>query len=78
MQVSRMLDFCYQPQLFNGFYRRERRSDKTLIEWDRDVDVLVDVFSCGGFLVEKSVVKLRRSETEIKGDMKNTIHGEWN
>ena len=27
-----------------GFYRREERSDEILIEWDRDVDILVTVF----------------------------------
>ena len=27
-----------------GFYRREGRNDRILIEWDRDVDVLVTVF----------------------------------
>ena len=42
----------------------EGRSDETLIEWERDVDVLVAIFS-PYILVEKSVVKLRPSETAI-------------
>ena len=33
-----------RPQTFYGFYRREGRSDGILIEWDRDVIVLVTVF----------------------------------
>ena len=34
------------PELrfFDAFYRREGRSDGILIEWDRDVDVLVTLF----------------------------------
>ena len=41
MEVPRMLGFSYRPQVFYGFHRRERRCDRTLIEWDRDVDVLL-------------------------------------
>ena len=34
-----------QTHVFYGFYwRRDRRSDGILIEWDRDVDVLETVF----------------------------------
>ena len=36
-----MFDVSYQPQVFYGFYRGERTSDRALIEWDRDVDVLL-------------------------------------
>ena len=39
-----MLEFSDKPQIFYGFYRGEGRSDKTLIEWDKDIDVLVAVF----------------------------------
>ena len=38
--MSRMFDL----RIFYGFYRREGRSDGILIEWDRDVDVLVTLF----------------------------------
>ena len=38
-----MLEFSYQPQVFYGFYRGKVRSDGTLIEWERDVDVLVAI-----------------------------------
>ena len=39
-----MLEFSYRPQFFYGFFRREGRSDGsdgTVIEWDRDVDIVV-------------------------------------
>ena len=36
-----MLEFSYRPQAVYGFHRGEGRSDRTLIEWDRDVDVFV-------------------------------------
>ena len=41
-----MLEFSYRSQFFYGFFRREGRSDGsdgTVIEWDRDVDVVVAV-----------------------------------
>ena len=66
MSVSRMLQFSYRFQVFYGFYRGEGRSDGTLIEWDRDVDVLVTI-SSPLILVEKSVVKLSPSEAVIQG-----------
>ena len=50
-------------------------SDETLIEWERDVDVLVAI-SALLILVEKSVVKLQKQQS--RGDMKNNIHDEWN
>ena len=50
-------------------------SDETLIEWERDVDVLVAI-SAPLILVEKSVVKLQKQQS--RGDMKNNIHDEWN
>ena len=49
------------------------KSDETLIEWERDVDVLVAI-SCPLILVEKSVVKLQKQQS--RGDMKNNIHEE--
>ena len=36
-----MLEFSYRPQVFYGFCRGEWKSDGTVKEWDRDVDVLV-------------------------------------
>ena len=45
MKVSCMFEFSYQPQAFYGFYRGEERSDGTVTEWDRDVDVVVAVSS---------------------------------
>ena len=39
-----MPEFSYQHQSFDGFYRGEVRSDGTLIEWERDVDVLVAIY----------------------------------
>ena len=67
-----MLEFSYRPQVFNGFFRGEG-SDETLIKWDKDVDVLVAI-SSPPHLVGKSVVKLRPSEQQSRGDMKNNIH----
>ena len=61
-----MLEFSYQRQVFYGFYRGKVRSDRTLIEWERDVDVLVAI-SSPLILVEKSVVKLQPSEAAIQG-----------
>ena len=61
-----MLEFSYRPQVVYGFYKGQGRSDETLIEWERDVDVLVAIFS-PHILVEKSVIKLRPSETTIQG-----------
>ena len=62
-------------QNFYGFYRGEVRSDGTLIESERDVDVLVDI-SYPLILAEKSVVKLQKQQS--RGDMENNIHEEWN
>ena len=41
MKVSHMLNFRF----FYGFYKREGKSDRVLIESDRDVNVLMTVFS---------------------------------
>ena len=56
-----MLEFSYRPQVFYGFYGGLGRSDGTLREWDRDVDVLV--------LLNSDLLK-----HESRGDMKNIIH----
>ena len=68
-----LLEFYYRPQNFYGFYRGKVMSDRTLIEWERDVDVLVAI-SFPLILVEKSVVKLQKQQS--RGDMKNNIHEE--
>ena len=67
-----MLEF-YRHQDFYGFYRGEVRSDGTLIEWKRDVDVLVAI-SSPLILVDKSAVKLQKQQS--RGDMKNNIREE--
>ena len=56
-----MPEFSYRHQHFYGFYRGEVRSDGTLIEWERYVDVLVAI-SSPLILVEKSVIKLTSFE----------------
>ena len=61
-----MLEFSYQPQVFYAFYRGEERSDGTLTEWERDVDVLVAI-SSPLILVEKSGVKLQPLKAAIQG-----------
>ena len=61
-----MLEFSYRHQVFYGFYRGEGRSDGTLIESERVVDVLVAI-SSPLILVEKSVVKLQLLEAAIQG-----------
>ena len=66
------LDFSYQPQVFSGFYRGE---DRTLIEWDKDVDVLVAI-PPPLILVEKSVVKLQPSEAAVQDRYENNIYEE--
>ena len=43
--VSYMPEFSYRHQDFYGFYRGQVRSDGTLIEWERDVDVLAAISS---------------------------------
>ena len=58
-----MLEFSYQPQVFCGFYRGKGRSDGTLIEWGRDVNILVLLNS-----------DLRKQQS--RDDMKINIHGE--
>ena len=71
-----MLEFSYRPQVFYGFCRGKRSSDGTLIEWERDVDVLVAIFS-PLFLIEKRV--LLNSDLwkpQSRGDMENNIHEE--
>ena len=68
-----MLELSYQHQDFYGFYRGEVRSDGTLIEWERDIDVLVAI-SSPLILVEKSAVKLQKQQS--RGDMKNKIYKE--
>ena len=54
-----MPEFSYQHRNFYGFYRGEVRNDGTLIEWERDVDVL-EAISSLPILVEMSVVKLQK------------------
>ena len=61
-----MLEFSYRPQVFYGFYRGEGRIDGTLIESERDVDVLVAI-SSPLIVVEKNVVKLQPLEAAIQG-----------
>ena len=58
-----MLKFSYQPQVFYGFYRGEGSSDGTLIEWGRDVNILVLLNS-----------DLRKQQS--RGDLKINIHEE--
>ena len=70
-----MLEFSYRHHDFYGLYRGEVKSDGTLIEWERDVDVLVAI-SPPLILLEKSVVKLQKQQSRV--DMKNNIHEEWN
>ena len=60
-----MLEFSYRPQIFDGFYRGERRSNGTLIGWDRHVNVLL--------LLNSDLWK-----QQSRGDIKNNIHEEWN
>ena len=74
VSVSHMPEFSYQHRDFYGFYRGEGRNDGTLIEWERDVDVLVAIFS-PLILVEKSVVKIQKQQS--RGDMKSNKQ-EWN
>ena len=57
--VSHMPESSYRHKDLYGFYRGEVSSDGTLIEWERDVDVLVAI-SSPFILVEKSVVKLQK------------------
>ena len=64
--MSRMFEFSHEPQVFYCFYRGEWKSDGTLIEWERDVDVLLAIFS-HLILVEKSVVKPWPSKAAIQG-----------
>ena len=71
-----MLEFSYRPQVFSGFYRGEEKNDSPLIEWDRDVDVLVAI-SSPLILVEKSVVKLQLSEAAVQDRYENNIYEEW-
>ena len=68
-----MPEFSYQHQDFYVFYRGEVRSGETLIEWERNVDVLVAI-SFSFILIENSVVKLQKQQ--FRGDMKNNIHEE--
>ena len=68
-----MHEFSYRHQDFYGFYRREVKSDETLIEWERNDDVLVAIPS-PLILVEKSNVKLQKQQS--RGDLKNNIHEE--
>ena len=56
--MSRMLEFSYRSQVFNCFYRGEQKSDRTVIEWERDVDVLVAISSLL-ILVEKSILAIQ-------------------
>ena len=56
-----MLEFSYRPKVFYGFRRDEGRSDETLIERDRVVDVLVLLNS-----------DLRKQQS--RGDMKKKKH----
>ena len=58
-----MLEFSYQPQDFYGFHRGEGMSDRTLIEWGRDVDVFVLLNS-----------NLWKEQSRV--NKKNNIHGE--
>ena len=56
-----MLEFSYRPQVFYGFYRREGRSDGTLLELDRDVLVVLNA-------------DLRKQQSRV--GIKNSIHEE--
>ena len=58
-----MLEFSYRPQVLYGFYSGEGKNDKTLIKWDRYVDVIV--------LLNSDLRKEQSME-----DMKNNIHEE--
>ena len=40
-----MLELSDRPQVLYGFYRGKGRNDGTLIEWGRDIDVFVAVFT---------------------------------
>ena len=70
-----MLEFSFRTQVFSGFCRGEEKNDRPLIEWDRDVDVLVAI-SSPLILVEKSVVKLQLSEAAVQDRYENNIYEE--
>ena len=59
------LNFLIDLRFFYGFYRGEGRSDGTLLEWDKGVDVIL-LLNPG----------LRKQQS--RGDMKNNIHEESN
>ena len=69
-----MLEFSFWHHVFYGFYRGEQRSDWTLIEWERDADVLVGISSLF-ILVEKSIAKLGALEAATRGDTENNTWG---
>ena len=48
-----MLEFPYRPQVFYGFHRKEGKTDGTLIEWERNADVLVAISSPPHFVREE-------------------------
>ena len=73
VSVLDMLELSYRHQDFYGFYGWEVKSNGTLIEWERDVDVFVAISSLL-ILVEKSVVKLQKEQS--REDIENSIHEE--
>ena len=63
-----MLEISYRLQDFYGFYGGEVRSNRALIEWERDVNVLAAI-SSPLILVEKNVVRLQKQQS--RADMRN-------
>ena len=70
-----MIEFFYRPQVFYGFYREEKRSDR--IERERDVNVLVAT-SYLSFWWRRVLFNSDLRKQQSTGDMKNNIQEERN
>ena len=73
VQVSCMLIFLINLRFFYVFYRWEGRSEGTLIECSRDVDVLLTVLPTPDSGREELLNSDPRKQQSM-GDMKNNIH----
>ena len=62
-----MVEFSYRLQVLYGFYRGKGRSGGTLIEWGRDVHVLVAVFPPPSLLQRRVLLNSGPRRQAIKG-----------
>ena len=69
-----MLEFSYQIRVFYGSYRGKRRSDGTVIDLGRDVDVFMTLFPSHSFWYRSGLLNSNLWKQQSRVYMKNNMY----